>query len=259
MNVSDCGIVVPTLGTRIDFLMQSLNSIRHAGNPFISIVCPKKDLGEELLKAGYIEQFVVQTGCGIANAINLGFSHLPDHIKFVGWLGDDDLLEIDSISMTRSALIEQPGATGIYGHCQYINALGEKIGANKSGRWASRILCFGPNLVPQPGSLFRRASLDQVGGLDESYECAFDLDLFIKLKSLGRLIYIDQNLASFRWHPDSMSVLSRNISVSEASKIRVSHLPKSFRFASFLWETPIKVITKYSGSIVNFAVKSRPI
>ena len=255
MNQPDCGIVIPTLGTRIDYLMECIQSIRNAGYTYICVVSPDQQLGKNLLDAGFVEQFVFQGGNGIANAVNIGFSELPDHIHFQSWLGDDDLLENDSMEIARQCLISNPLATAVYGKCRYIDTDGRTIGTNRTGSFASRILRFGPCLIPQPGSLIRRTSFVQIGGLDEFYECAFDLDMFIKLKSLGPVEYVDKKLASFRWHPNSKSVQQRNVSTAEASRIRKSHLPRSLQILSPLWEKPTKFLTLKAGNLLNF--KSR--
>ena len=251
MNQPDSGIVIPTLGTRIDYLMACIESIRNAGYTYICVVSPDRQLGKNLLDAGFVEQFVHQSGTGIANAINVAFAHLPDHIQFQSWLGDDDLLEIDSMEIARQWLISNPSSTAVYGKCRYIDSEGSEIGVNRIGSLASRILRFGPCLIPQPGSLIRRTSFIQIGGLDESYECAFDLDMFIKLQSLGTIKYVEKLLASFRWHPNSKSVQQRNVSTAEASRIRKSHLPRSLQILSPLWEKPTKFLTLKAGYLLN--------
>ena len=257
MNQPDCGIVIPTLGTRINYLMACIQSIRNAGYTYICVVSPDREFGKSLLDAGFIEQFVFQSGTGIANAINVAFNDLPDHIQFQSWLGDDDLLEIGSMEIARQCLISNPSATAVYGKCRYIDSEGREIGVNKIGSLASRILRFGPCLIPQPGSLIRRTSFKQIGGLDESYDCAFDLDMFIKLQSLGPTRYVGEILSSFRWHPDSKSVQQRSKSVSEASEIRISHLPSLLKTIAPLWERPISFLTIKSGNVVNFASKHK--
>jgi GT2 family glycosyltransferase len=255
MNQPDCGIVIPTLGTRTDYLMACIQSIRNAGYTYICVVSPDRQLGKNLLYAGFVEQFVFQSGTGIANAINVAFAHLPDHIQFQSWLGDDDLLEIDSMEIARQCLISNPLATAVYGKCRYIDSEGREIGVNKIGSLATRILRFGPCLIPQPGSLIRRTSFRQIGGLNESYECAFDLDMFLKLQSMGPIKYVNRIIASFRWHPNSKSVQQRNVSTAEASRIRKSHLPRSLQILSPLWEIPTKFLTLKAGYLLNF--KSR--
>ena len=252
MNQTDCGIVIPTLGDRTEYLMKCIESIRRAGYSHICIVSPNRELGDTLLDNGFIDQFVHQGDTGIASAINLGFSQLPKNIQFLNWIGDDDLLEADSMEQPRQCLISNPIATAVYGKCRYINSIGTEIGFSRVGVLASLMLRFGPCLIPQPGSLIRRTSFEEIGGLNESYECAFDLDMFIRLQSLGSIKCVDNILASFRWHPDSKSVQQRRVSVSEASKIRISHLPRMHKRIAPLWEKPVVFFTYRSGYIVNY-------
>ena len=118
-----------------------------------------------------------------------------------------------------------PGAVASFGQCQYIDAEGRPIWLNKSGKWVVPLMSVGPQLLPQPGSLFDRAVFEEIGGLDESLKWAFDLDLFLKFRRRGRLEFVDAPLAEFRWHQDSLSVGSRSGSVNEASLVRRRHLP----------------------------------
>jgi hypothetical protein len=110
---------------------------------------------------------------------------------------------------------------------------------------------FGPDLIPQPGALFRRSSFKEVGGLSTDFSWAFDFDLFIKLSKIGKIKYINETLSKFRWHEGSLSVSGRTNSVLEASKVRVSHLPKSMRFASVIWEYPVRVSTVLAANLVT--------
>lgn len=87
--------------------------------------------------------------------------------------------------------------------------------------------------------------------LKPKYDWAFDFDLFIELSKLGRLRFVDQTLAKFRWHPESLSVEFRKNSVAEASKVRVSHLPKFLKPVSCLWEYPVRQATLIAGKRVT--------
>jgi hypothetical protein len=145
----------------------------------------------------------------------------------------------------------------VFGGCDYVDPDGQVVWTNKSGSFAVPLMRFGPDLIPQPGALFRREAFDVSGGLNTSYSWAFDFDLFIKLSKIGKLIHIDSTLASFRWHPESLSVEYRSKSVSEASKVRVSHLPKLLRPISWIWEFPVKQATLIAGNRVTDAAKKK--
>jgi hypothetical protein len=144
-------------------------------------------------------------------------------------------------------LEENPHTGMVFGQCSYIDERGNKIWINKSGQWACSILLFGPCLVPQPGALFRRSVFNSAGGLNTNLRWAFDLDLFIRLKNLSRVKYLPIEAASFRWHPDSLSVGLRKGSVNEASRVRQAHLSRVLRKVSFVWELPVKRATYVAG------------
>lgn len=243
--------MVPTLGTRPDYLLQCLRSIRASGQAHILLVAPADYNSSSLVEAGLIDGKVDDPRLGLSEAINAGVRSLPTEVEFVNWLGDDDLLAEDSIFLSEKYLSENPETVMVFGACDYIDSKGTVIWTNKSGPWAVPLLRFGPDLIPQPGALFRRDAFDRVGGLKAQFNWAFDFDLFIALSKLGKLKYLDATLSCFRWHPESLSVEHRKMSVSEASAVRVGHLPIWLRPASLLWEYPVKQATLWAGTRVT--------
>ena len=250
-NLIDTAIVVPTLGTRSKYLSECLNSIRQAGKSFTCVVAPDSVDLTELETLGLIDIRVSDPNQGLATAINRGFGALPDEVKFIAWLGDDDLLALSSLEKTSSILRENDDVVAVFGGCNYVDESGHQFMTNRSGPWATWLIRIGPNLLPQPGSLMRRSTFNDFGGLRPDLHWSFDIDMFINLSKHGKVKHIDQILSSFRWHPDSLSVGQRDKSVREASQIRVSHLPRGMRGVSFIWEPAVRLATKRAGSSVN--------
>ncbi len=251
------GIVVPTLGNRPDYLEQCLSSIRAAGEAHIILVAPASFKPAVLKTAGLIDSVEVDAGGGLAAAINQGIRALPSSVKYVNWLGDDDLLTTSSLVASSKALDESDHTVMVFGSCDYIDGKGQIIWTNISGNWAVPLLRFGPDLIPQPGALFRRFAFDEVGALRTDLGWAFDFDLFIRLSKEGKLRFINQTLAKFRWHPESLSVEHRRKSVAEASQVRVSHLPAFLRPISFIWEYPVRQATLIAGRRVTAKANSK--
>jgi GT2 family glycosyltransferase len=215
-------------------------------------------MNTEILRSeGLFDSVALDSGGGLPAAINQGIRALPSPIEYVNWLGDDDLLTPSSLEATSKALDENPKAVMSFGACDYIDEQGNTIWSNRSGQWAVPMLRFGPDLIPQPGALFRRAAFIKAGELRTDLGWAFDFDLFIKLAKLGKLIYLNQTLAQFRWHPESLSVEHRKKSVAEASQVRVSHLPAFVRPISFLWEYPVQQATLVAGKRVTAKAKTK--
>lgn len=251
VNAPQIGIVVPTLGTRPDYLNQALRSIRGAGNCHIVVVAPEPETIRNNYSPELIDQIVQDPMSGLAEAINAGMRSLPSSVKYANWLGDDDLLSPKSLTITSQILKNSPDLVCVYGGCSYIGPNGEVLWVNKSGKYAERLMRFGPQLIPQPGSLFTLDTFRKVGELDSRYKWAFDLDLFLKFSQIGRIQYIPQILSSFRWHEESLSVGGRHGSVKEASRIRRSYLPLSLRLLSPAWEPLVSNLILWAGTILS--------
>jgi GT2 family glycosyltransferase len=234
-----------------------LESIKQAGEAFVLVVAPPSFDASEYIQKGLINKVVTDTGRGLPGAINLGISCLPDSVEYVNWLGDDDKLSARSLLESASALDSSPQAPMVFGSCDYIDQHGKLIWKNNSGPWAVPLLRVGPDLIPQPGALFRRSAFNEVGGLNDSYSWAFDFDLFLKLARMGKPVFLNKTLASFRWHPESLSVEQRKQSVEEASIVRVSHLPALLRPISILWELPVRVATLIAGKRLTAKAQSK--
>ncbi len=244
-------VVVPTLGRRPALLLQSLRSIRAAGPSMIVIVAPAEFDAGDLIADKLVDRKIDEVGTTLAAAIHQGFDALPPEIRFISWLGDDDLLRPGSLTTTAGFLADHPKSSAVYGACEYIDEAGAVLWTNRSGAWASPLLRVGPDLVPQPGSLFRRSSYDATEGLRTDLGWAFDLDIFLQLARVGKLSYVPRTLAAFRWHADSLSVGQRGGSVREASQVRREYLPHWLRPISGVWEAPVRWATHRAGDFVG--------
>ena len=245
------GIVVPTIGQRPEYLPLALRSIREAGNAYILLVGNKGFDASSFLAQGLIDQYLDEQDPGLAAKINFGFRSLPQEIQYINWLGDDDLLTKGSLDISLERITREDQPVLVYGGCQYIDPQGQHLFTNKSGAWAVPLLRFGPQLIPQPGALYRRDAFEKVGGLSQEFGWAFDFELFLSLSKIGKAVFVPQVLAKFRWHPGSLSVSRRAESVKEASKVRISHLPKALKPISFVWEYPVRIATYLAGMRVS--------
>ena len=174
-------LVVPTLGRRLDFLQQTLDSIAAQDVAAdVVLVTPRDATAARDLAAERGARVVDDPG-SLPAAVNVGVATAgPDH-RYVNWIGDDDLLAPGSLASTTRALSADPGRVVAYGACAYIDDQGRHLWTSQAGRWAQRILPWGPDLIPQPGMLVRLDAWQAVGGVDASLRFAFDLDLLLKV------------------------------------------------------------------------------
>ena len=244
------GVVVPTLGGRPEYLLENLTSLRRAGDCIIVLVRPQVAADIDDTVREYVDLFVDDPGTGLAAAINRGMATFPPTVRYMTWLGDDDRLSPGALDVAQSALVQDSSVLA-FGQCQYIDGAGTPLWLNRSGRWAVQLMRIGPQLVPQPGSLFTRDAFVDVGALDESLRWAFDLDLFLRLRRHGRFTYIGRPLAEFRWHEGSLSVGGRDGSVDEASRVRLKAHGRVGRVVSRLSEPIVKWAILYAGKRVS--------
>ena len=255
--MSRIGIVVPTIFSRPQYLPLAVKAIRDSGDCFILLSSPEasttgQGLVAKLSESGQIDSHLIETsGLPLAEKINEALRALPAHCEYIGWLGDDDTLLPGALEAAAKVLDENPEVVMVYGGCDYISPSGEVLFTNGSSKFAAKLLSFGPQLIPQPGSLWRRDAFEKVGGLSGEFNLAFDFDLFLKLAKVGELRLIPQSQAQFRWHPDSLSVKRRWVSVSEASIVRRKHYQGPMRTLWPLWEPFVMLATWSAGKLVT--------
>jgi len=244
-------IVIPTLGQRIGFLTQTLESIHSQSVPAdIILVTPAKATQARELATSFGAKVLDDPG-SLPKAINLGVEAAKAHHAYVNWLGDDDLLTPESIENCIFALRNRPNSVLAYGACRYIDDIGAELWISKAGRWADRILGWGPDLIPQPGMLMRKESWNQVGGVDDTLSHAFDLDLLLKLRRVGEFTSVDRVVSCFRWHPDSLTVSDRQKSLNESESIKRRYLSPTQNKFKWIWEQPVRRATKVAAARLN--------
>jgi len=248
---ADVLIVVPTLGKRLDFLDQTLSSIRDQSveSDIVVVIPPTSTDARELAQS--FDATLVDDPGSLPAAINAGVRAAEPRHRFVNWIGDDDLLAPGSLDVTVGALNADSEAVLAYGACQYIDDAGRDLWTSSAGRWATRILSWGPDLIPQPGMLVRRTAWDASGGVDESLRFAFDLDLLLKLRRHGSFVDVGTVVSSFRWHPDSLTVSDRTASLNESELVKRRYLSGLARSLSWTWERPVRVATRLAAREVS--------
>ena len=256
-SASDILVVMASLGRRPEFLQDALESIaQQSVKADVVFVGPSnspvlRDASERFGAA------LLSDPGSLPAAINQGIAERGSPYEFVTWLNDDDLLEPGALERTSQALLDHPNASAAYGFCRYIDGAGQQLWVNRTGKLAPWILKWGPDLIPQPGSLIRKSAWDHVGGLDESYSLAFDLDLLLRLQKVGPLVDVGQVVSSFRWHADSLTVDDRTRNITESERAKRAALGPWGRRSAWLWERPVRWATRVAANEVQRRARRR--
>ena len=245
-------LVIPTLGRRPESLRQTLRSIadQRPHRADVVVVCPP-DATEALALAAEFGALVADDPGGLSAAVNVGLSVARPWHEYANWIGDDDLLTPGALATAVLALDEDPDAVLAFGYCDYIDDAGRRLFTSRAGRFAPWLMTWGPDLVPQPGALFRLSAVREVGVLDEALDYAMDLDLWLRLRRHGRLVNTRTTLSSFRWHPGSTTVANRTPSLAESELVKRRYLSPARRRLAPLWEMPVRGATRLAARRVD--------
>ena len=211
-------IAIPSLGLRPEYLSQTICSVRSQSVPCKLVVATTSEHVERFVGLD-IDDVVLCDRPGIGAAVNAAWSAHPSEL--VGWIGDDDLLLPESLARA-AAYLQNHSASAVFGNCVVIDELGDILRVMRPTRFALQMARVGPNVVPQPGALFRFSMVERVGLLDEKLRYSMDLDLWLKLLPLG-VGYIPRTLAAFRHHPGSLTVLKSD-PLAETREVQHRHL-----------------------------------
>jgi len=247
---SQIHVVVPTMGTRPQWLRQALLSVARQRGVILQIVIVIPS-GGDVSPADGIDCVKVkrEDRPGLSAAINSGME--STNAEYVTWLGDDDLLAPDSLYQSISLLRLHPGAPFSYGRTRYIDAGGATIGLTRPSSLAARSLKYGNDFIPQPGSVVRRSAWQAVGGVDENLRNAMDLKLFLDLSRLGHPIYLKREVSAFRIHPESIT-LTKNLT-DESEAIRRSYQGSNATRTYAMWRPVVKVADKWVDRVFRLA------
>jgi GT2 family glycosyltransferase len=236
-------LVIPTLGKRLDYLRETLESVGSQDVPVDLIaVLPGHAQEARELCTRFGAALFDDPGT-LSGAINAGLAQASDRHVYANWLGDDDLLAPGSLHATVAALDQDSTAVAAYGQCTYIDESGRELWVNRAGRKAVWLLQWGPDLIPQPGMLFRLSDFRAVGGLDETLQFAMDLDLLLRFRRCGRFIDVRRPVSSFRWHHASLTVSDRSSSLRESERVKHRYLPRTLRWLAPAWDVPVRLAT----------------
>lgn len=227
-------MIVPTLGERPESLRRCLHSIRSQSVPCQVVVIATKSASDLCIDGDLFDEFIQLGRRGLSRAIRAGEEVLDKDIGIFGWLGDDDYLTPESLSLSSAKLKQVTDASFSTGAVVYENSAGETLRKHFPRRLPSFLLPYVPNQFAQPGSLFSRSAYKEVHGVDVGLNFSMDLDLFLKLSRIGKPAIVDEEVAHYVWDRGTLS--SENIWAAELESIqtRLRHTPPPLKLCNLI-------------------------
>lgn len=150
----------------------------------------------------WIAGWVSETDGGQGSAINRGFRRGTGDI--LAWLNSDDVYYGQALRCIMAEVVDFPDHVAYVGSCDKVDLQGRiistvvprKLRASDIADWHRSGFFY------QPACFFRRSAFEQVGGINEMYQNALDIDLWVKLAQKGTFKTVDATIAHAKIHHD---------------------------------------------------------
>lgn len=223
-SVPAIAIVTPSLA-RARYLELTVRSVLDQGYPRLEYVVQdggSEDGSQKVIRryAERLHHWESKPDRGQADALNRGFERTSAAV--MGYLNADDLLLPGALAYVGAYFARNPSVGVVYGHRVLIDEDGMEIGRQVLPRHDDGVLSWG-DFIPQETLFWRRSAWEAAGGFfDESFECAMDWDLLVRLRDSGaRMVRLPRFLGAFRVHGDQKTVrLGPTVATEEMERIR---------------------------------------
>lgn len=173
--------------------------------------------------ADRLDYWVSEKDSGSAHAINKGFARA--HGDLFAWLNSDDFLLPGAISRIVEMHNEHPTAVAWVGGCYRIDPNGRILsviipeGLNRDclADWGHRALFY------QPSCFFAAQAWYKIGPLDENLHYAFDLELWLRLSSIGAFAHTTEIISAAIIHKNAKTQAHRLEMDAETIAVQIKH------------------------------------
>jgi glycosyltransferase involved in cell wall biosynthesis len=169
-----------------------------------------------------IDYWISEPDKGISDAMNKGilFSNgdLIAHLH-----ADDYYADFSVISSVCSEYLRHPDALWLTGGIEIVDGNGNILQEIPVRKYSYRKLIHG-NSILHPATFVTRRAFEKAGQFNEEYRYAMDYDLWIRIGGIADPITLDLQVACFRAHPESRSIIRSDMAYHESWMIRKKHL-----------------------------------
>ena len=199
-------IVTPTYN-QAEYLAETIESVLMQDYPNIEYIVlddGSKDHTRNVLEK-YNGRFRWESheNMGQAKTLNKGWKMAKGEV--IGYLSSDDILYPGAISKLINILLSDVDISVVYPNCHLINPRSEVIKKNVSRKFDYENLIIKQECYIGPGALFWKRVYEKVGGWMPDLKLAPDREFWMRVGVYGRFVMIEEPLAGYRMHPNSIS------------------------------------------------------
>lgn len=169
-----------------------------------------------------IDSWVSEPDRGISDAMNKGIRLATGEL--IAHLHADDYYSDPSVlSSVCSAYLRHPDALWLTGGIEIVDGNRNNLQEIPVRKYSYRKLIRG-NYILHPATFVTRRAFEKAGYFNEEYRYAMDYDLWIRIGGIADPVTLDLQVACFRAHPESRSIIRSDKAYHESWMIRKKHL-----------------------------------
>jgi glycosyltransferase involved in cell wall biosynthesis len=146
----------------------------------------------------------------INNALNLSKSPFCSIVNC-----DDPLIDPEIFAKSIAEIEKDQNLIVSYPNWEMIDEDGRVLKKIQVPEFSRDELIGNFNCIVGPGAVFKVSTALLVGGWNPKFRYVPDYDFWLRMSNYGNFIKINQTLASWRYHKDSISVKSKTLEMSE--------------------------------------------
>jgi glycosyltransferase involved in cell wall biosynthesis len=216
-------VVVPSFNQAkyLELTLRSILDQNYPGLELIVIDGGSNDGSVDIIRryAQHMKFWCSEPDGGQAQGIIKGFSHATGEI--LCFLNSDDLSESGALHEAGKYFSKHPDVDVVYGDALWIDAEGNAIQPKKEIPFNRFIWLYTYNYIPGMSTFWRRTVYNRAGGLNPSFQLAFDGDLLIRFSDAhAKIRHVARQWSRMRFYPEQKNRRLRAQSDREDMLIR---------------------------------------
>jgi glycosyltransferase involved in cell wall biosynthesis len=216
-------VIVPSFN-QAKYLKLTLQCIVDQNYPDLELIVidgGSTDESPEVIRSyeKYIKFWCSEPDGGQTQGLIKGFSHATGEIQC--FLNSDDLFEPGVLLEVGKYFQAHPDADAVYGNALWIDFEGKAIRPQKEIPFNRFIFLHTYNYIPGMSMFWRKRIFDKAGGLDPSFQLAFDCDLWMRFSDHGgKIKHVARQWSRMRWYPEQKTQRFREVAIREDMLVR---------------------------------------
>lgn len=201
-------IVIPCFNgaTYVSEAIGSVHGQTHPASEIVVVDDGSSDNSREIVCQFSKVRYIRQENQGVAAARNRGLRACEG--DFVVFLDQDDRLLENALETGVRWMREFPNSAFVYGRNRRIDTAGRILSTRMATGCKITSYCeqlSGKSLVPPSAALFRKESVESVGGFDSFMVPADDYDLYLRISRRSSVYFHDEVVTEWRMHGENQS------------------------------------------------------